>query len=995
MSREKIANFLNAERKVSPLMAFSLLITAGFIAGSLQLVAPQNQNAMTAQAAGSSSGLDSQAPDNCTDAIKAALGKQMGPPATTVDQGQSGTADACFGGVLADPVRGTPSQNPADYKCVGRSGKVTITSDSAITTTAPDTTVPLGRCKVQVCQPIPGIDPAGKPTVNPNCGEPKQFGAGQSVTPQSGGVPSLPSIPSGSSGAGSAPSPSYPTPNSTTNLPNADPFPFEETAQPNTPNNSTRLDDLANQPGADPFPFEESKTNPNGAATVPSGESSTLGSDPYYGENAQSGQYPDRGIDPGVDQSGINDFCLQNPTGCVGADGKPTFGEPTQLGVDAGINDIDTPTKSGAVTNPWLNGDNKPESSTGMDPNELTPALEPSVRDLAGPRSANTWDPNGVYPGTDQPGVKENGIVPGTDQPGVKETGVAPGSDQPGVNDYCKNNPGACVDANGKPNTPGVYPGTDQPGVDDVCKKNPSACANGRPAAPTGVIPGTDQPGVSEVCKQNPSKCVQVPSGGGGNTSGGTGGAGGGGGGSGAGSGGSSNTAMRGLQSFLTGLARGMSGMLGAGMQQQGQTCPTDPQAYQQYQQQYNYQLQQYNYQLQQYNYQQQQYNYQQQYNMQYGYSNSAMPPQPPVPCRPGNGSGTGTGGTNGTGVGGVCQPLSSQPDPAACPTGAWRPMTTSLSNGSVCPVWQCVAASSSVPTAQLTCDPGVVENGTKVNISYTCTNSKSSTGFGFVTNGSTSGATSTIINAPEGATAANFTLRCENGQVTAGAQCSVQVAKVSISLRHVPEKVVEGEPALIGWVTTGMDSCTISSPDQPEFTARNASITKVAGIATSSPITGKTDFYLNCKTVTGGFREEKISLEPYRPGTVSSSIENRVDLVRGSSARIQWSFPSAPDVSAVALWLYNMEDKRTVALISGHHAKTGSLTWDIPEADSPCNTTSSLVCGSDLVPGRTYQIVASLYTPVNASLGEFNDPSLPEPRFLDNPATKTFRFAQ
>lgn len=379
--------------------------------------------------------------------------------------------------------------------------------------------------------------------------------------------------------------------------------------------------------------------------------------------------------------------------------------------------------------------------------------------------------------------------------------------------------------------------------------------------------------------------------------------------------------------------------------------------------------------------------------NYQYGYSSYGTPPQPPVPCQQGGGGATGTGG--GAGTGGICQPLPSQPDPASCPIGAWRPMTTTLTNGNVCPVWQCVAATSTTPTAQLSCDPSVAENGSKVTISYTCTNAKSSTGFGFVTGGATAGATSTIVNAPANASGMNFALRCENGQVTAAAQCSVQLAKISISLRVVPERVRLGDPALIGWVTTGMESCVVSSPDQPEFTERNASIKKVSGIATSSPITEKTDFYLNCTTVTGGSKQEMITVDPYRIGTVSSSLENRTDLTRGSSASIQWSFPSAPDVSAVALWLYSVEDQRTVALISGRRAKAGAFSWNIPEADSSCNRSSSLVCGSDMIPGRSYQIIASLYTPPNASLGEFNDSTLPEPTFLDNPSTKSFKFAQ
>lgn len=320
----------------------------------------------------------------------------------------------------------------------------------------------------------------------------------------------------------------------------------------------------------------------------------------------------------------------------------------------------------------------------------------------------------------------------------------------------------------------------------------------------------------------------------------------------------------------------------------------------------------------------------------------------------------------------------------------------TATGAGIVCPVWQCVTNNATTPTAQIACNPGVAENGSRVTVSYTCTNSIRSTGYGFVTDGATAGATTTtIIDAPESAGGINYAIRCEDGTVTAGAQCSVQIAKVSISLRASPTVVKTGESGLIGWVTTGMKSCVVSSPDQSDFTGRNAGVARTSGIATTSPMTEKSDFYLDCITVTGDAREEKITVDVYRPGSVSASIENRSDVVRGSTATIRWSFPDAPDVSAVALWLYSVADKKTVALISGHRAKTGTYSWDLPTEDDACNKSSSIACGTDLIPGGTYAILASLYQPVNANLGEFSDRSLPEPKFIDNPISAAFKIAR
>lgn len=411
---------------------------------------------------------------------------------------------------------------------------------------------------------------------------------------------------------------------------------------------------------------------------------------------------------------------------------------------------------------------------------------------------------------------------------------------------------------------------------------------------------------------------------------------------------------------------------MGAPAQQQpqpAQACSTNSQQYAQQQQQYNQQLQQYNYQLQQYNYQQQQ-------NQYYGYSSYATPPVPPTPC------------SNGAGQ---CQSLAARPDPSTCPTGTWRVMTSAQGTGSVCPVWQCVAGNT--PTAQLTCNPAVAENGTPVTITYSCTNSQSSRGHGFTTAGALSGATTTVINAPANASAANFALQCQNAEASSAAQCTVQIAKMSIMLRAAPATAPIGGTTLIGWVTSGMESCIVSSPDQPDFTARNSGNARTSGIATSSPLTGPTDFYLNCTSLTGQEREEKITVG--QPGTVFTSIDTRTNVQRGTRATITWNFPSAPDVSAVALWLFSVEDDQTVALISGHRAKAGTYAWDIPNEYDPCNSSSSLVCGTDLIPGRTYKVLATLYTPVNAQLGEFNDSSLPEPLYLDTPLSAQFKFRE
>jgi hypothetical protein len=72
------------------------------------------------------------------------------------------------------------------------------------------------------------------------------------------------------------------------------------------------------------------------------------------------------------------------------------------------------------------------------------------------------------------------------------------------------------------------------------------------------------------------------------------------------------------------------------------------------------------------------------------------------------------------------------------------------------------------------------------------------------------------------------------------------------------PEKIQKSEAdevkreSTIGWVTTGMQSCVISSPDLPTWSDSQASITSVAGAVASPALTADTKFVLTCTTLGG-----------------------------------------------------------------------------------------------------------------------------------------------
>ena len=418
------------------------------------------------------------------------------------------------------------------------------------------------------------------------------------------------------------------------------------------------------------------------------------------------------------------------------------------------------------------------------------------------------------------------------------------------------------------------------------------------------------------------------------------------------------------LQSMLSGLMKGLGGAGGAAT---GAACPSDPTAYAAQQQQYQQQLQQYNYQMQQYQYQQQQQQYQAQTT---GYVPISQPVAPvaPVACTPTSSSNT-------------CAAAPAQPA-TGCPAGTTiRPVTSQGSNGATCTTgWQCAASNATTPTAQLSCQPQVADVGMMLTISYGCTNATGSTGSGFNSLGATSGSTTTVLTAPPtGVNKATFGITCINQNLSGQASCDVQVSKPSIVLVANPKVVATSTASTVGWVTSGMSSCVISSPQQADFTATNAGNTSVNGMATTSPITQDTDILLHCVTLGGGTRDATTTIvttgsnggEQTGTITVNSSADGS-SIARGSINTISWSSANPPSGSKMSLWLYDVRLGSITAIIANELNASSTYAWTLPKATDTCDESTNFVCGTDLIPGRQYGIEADMYTgtPANASYG-------------------------
>ncbi len=202
------------------------------------------------------------------------------------------------------------------------------------------------------------------------------------------------------------------------------------------------------------------------------------------------------------------------------------------------------------------------------------------------------------------------------------------------------------------------------------------------------------------------------------------------------------------------------------------------------------------------------------------------------------------------------CGNQPSQPDSSSCTGGAWR----ATYSGSCISGWQCVpgAASATVaakttPTASIACAPSVADVGAPVTVSYSCS-SGTAVGGGFSA-ASSSPVTVAAPNPLAGSNTATFGLTCTDSGLTGTAQCSVQVARVSLIFVANPAAIVAGDKSTLGWVTSGMSSCVVSSPDLPSFTASNASNTAVNGTVITPALATSTTFAIQCATLGGNTR--------------------------------------------------------------------------------------------------------------------------------------------
>ncbi len=211
------------------------------------------------------------------------------------------------------------------------------------------------------------------------------------------------------------------------------------------------------------------------------------------------------------------------------------------------------------------------------------------------------------------------------------------------------------------------------------------------------------------------------------------------------------------------------------------------------------------------------------------------------------------------------CPPPPQMPPASAC-SGTWNETTSTLGNAVQCVTgWTCElntpgatttpdTTPTGAPTAEISCAPSIADAGTAISITYACGNSATSSGSNFSTRGALSGTAS--LTAPTASTTISFGVACVNTQGQAKTDtCSVQIVRPTIVLVARPQSVAPGEKSTVGWVSTGMQSCVISSPQSSAFTAANAGQTATSGTAETPPLTASMTMVLRCETLGGNVR--------------------------------------------------------------------------------------------------------------------------------------------
>ena len=175
-----------------------------------------------------------------------------------------------------------------------------------------------------------------------------------------------------------------------------------------------------------------------------------------------------------------------------------------------------------------------------------------------------------------------------------------------------------------------------------------------------------------------------------------------------------------------------------------------------------------------------------------------------------------------------------------------------------------CADAPNTAASCTLSASPSTVARGATTTLSWTTTNARSASitpGIGSVP------ANGTRVVQVSGPTVYSMTVVGSQG-AGANASCVTNVrvsepaVRAAIILVANPKFVRAGERATLGWITTGMRTCVISSPQFPAFTAEHSERTAVFGTATTPVLRARANFILSCMSAGGVSRAATTTIE-------------------------------------------------------------------------------------------------------------------------------------
>lgn len=201
------------------------------------------------------------------------------------------------------------------------------------------------------------------------------------------------------------------------------------------------------------------------------------------------------------------------------------------------------------------------------------------------------------------------------------------------------------------------------------------------------------------------------------------------------------------------------------------------------------------------------------------------------------------------------------------------------------------------------------------------------------------------------------------SSQTTSNSSTIVQQPTLTFSAS--PTTLVEGQTSLLTWEARNALVCYFDAgTDSQQY----AQVLDMKGVVAVGSVLHSTNTYtIFCYSADGQVVSKSVVVTVAKP-TIAFQGAVPATIVPGKSFTLSWSSSNVPADSAVVLSLVNSQTGVNLGVIARQQPTTGSYLWTVPNTTSLCPD-----CGGiqGIPPPGTYKVVAKLYTPTNAWLGD------------------------